>query len=78
MKTTESIREEIKSLVKEYAELQYVEKKFEPGVDLVPPAGKVIGTTELQYMVDASLDGWLKNRSAREMCLEQINEFITN
>ena len=28
-------------------------------VDVIPPSGKVIGTPELQNMVEASLDGWL-------------------
>ena len=31
MKTNESLRKEIASLVKEYAELQYAKKDFEPG-----------------------------------------------
>ena len=34
-------------------------KPFVPGTSVVPPAGKVIGATELKNMVDASLDGWL-------------------
>lgn len=32
---------------------------FAPGVSPIPPSGKVIGTAEIQHMVDASLDGWL-------------------
>ena len=32
---------------------------FSPGVSVVPPSGKVIGASEIQTMVDASLDGWL-------------------
>lgn len=59
METVKSLRTDISKLVKKYAELKYEQKVFEPGKDIVPPSGKVIGITELQYMVDASLDGWL-------------------
>jgi len=57
METTDSLRADIAVLVAKYASLQYQEKEFIPGESIVPPSGKVIGETELQYMVDASLDG---------------------
>ncbi len=52
-------REEILKLVGEYAEETFAPKSFDPGNDPIPAAGKVIGRKELQYLVDASLDGWL-------------------
>jgi len=55
----ETIRKEIAALVKKYAELEYTPKIFMAGESVVPPSGKVLGAKELQYMVDASLDGWL-------------------
>lgn len=55
----ETLRKEISQLVSQYAELEYAEKAFNPGESIVPPSGKVLGAKELQYMVDASLDGWL-------------------
>ena len=76
MKTNESLRKEIASLVKEYAELQYAKKDFEPGKDIVPPSGKVIGSTELQYMVDASLDGWLTTGRFNEQFEKELGDFI--
>ncbi|WP_019556962.1 lipopolysaccharide biosynthesis protein RfbH [Thiomicrorhabdus arctica] len=76
MQTTETIRKEISELVKKYAELQYVEKPFEPGVSVVPPSGKVIGETELQYMVEASLDGWLTTGRFNDMFEKELAEFI--
>jgi CDP-6-deoxy-D-xylo-4-hexulose-3-dehydrase len=76
MQTAESIRQEISELVKKYAELQYDEKLFEPGVSVVPPSGKVIGETELQYMVDASLDGWLTTGRFNEQFEKELAEFI--
>ncbi len=47
-KTTQSLRQEIAALVKEYATLQYADKPFEAGKSPVPVLGKVIGETELQ------------------------------
>ena len=76
MKTTESLRKDIAGLVKEYAELQYFEQDFEPGKDVVPPSGKVIGATELQYMVDASLDGWLTTGRFNEQFEKELASFI--
>lgn len=55
----ETIRKEIAALVEKYAELEYAPKVFMAGESIVPPSGKVLGAKELQYMVDASLDGWL-------------------
>ena len=55
----EQIQTQIKELVTKYAVEKYKSKAFVPGQSVVPPAGKVIGELELQYMVEASLDGWL-------------------
>jgi len=76
MKTTESLREEIAGLVKEYADLQYAEKAFISGESVVPPSGKVIGATELQYMVDASLDGWLTTGRFNDQFEKKLADFI--
>ena len=76
MNTTESLRKDIANLVKQYADLQYVEQDFEPGKDIVPPSGKVIGATELQYMVDASLDGWLTTGRFNEQFEKELAGFI--
>ena len=59
MRTKEELRAEIKALVSEYASIEYKDKLFLPDETPVPVSGKVIGETELQNMVDASLDGWL-------------------
>lgn len=55
----ERIRGQIAELVQQYAELAFEQKEFRPGEDVVPPSGKVLGASELQHMVEASLDGWL-------------------
>jgi len=55
----EQLREQIIKLVAEYGALASVPKPFEPGVTVIPPAGKVVGAPEMELMVEASLDAWL-------------------
>ena len=42
----------------------------------MPPSGKVIGATELKYMVDASLDGWLTTGRFNRKFEKELSEFI--
>jgi len=58
-KSAEKIRREIADLVQQYAEIAHSSPTFFPGVTAIPPSGKLIGAKELNYMVEASLDGWL-------------------
>ena len=76
MKTAEELRLEIAGLVQEYADLKYTQKAFKPGTSVVPPSGKVIGATELQYMVDASLDGWLTTGRFNRAFEKELARFI--
>ena len=76
MKTAEELRLEIAELVQEFADLKYTDKKFKPGRSVVPPSGKVIGATELQYMVNASLDGWLTTGRFNRKFEKKLSEFI--
>jgi CDP-6-deoxy-D-xylo-4-hexulose-3-dehydrase len=76
MQTTETIRKQIAELVSQYAEIQYAEKEFVPGESVVPPSGKVIGETELQYMVDASLDGWLTTGRFNDQFEKELADYI--
>ena len=76
MKTAEELRLEIAELVREYAGLKYKDKIFKPGRSVVPPSGKVIGATELQYMVEASLDGWLTTGRFNRKFEKELSGFI--
>ena len=76
MKTAEELRLEISDLVQEFADLKYIEKTFKPGRSAVPPSGKVMGATELKYMVDASLDGWLTTGRFNRKFEKELSEFI--
>lgn len=55
----EQLREKIRLLVAEYGALASTSTAFEPGVTIIPPAGKVVGAPEMELMVEASLDAWL-------------------
>lgn len=76
MQTSDEYRSQIAELVKRYATMQYQEKPFEPGRTVVPPSGKVIGELELQYMVDAALDGWLTTGRFNSQFEKELAEFI--
>ena len=56
---TQALRETIATLVSEYAAITLKPQPFLPGITPVPPSGKLLDATELQNMVEASLDGWL-------------------
>ena len=55
----EQLREQIIKLVGQYGALASQPRAFEPGVTVIPPAGKVVGAPEMELMVEASLDAWL-------------------
>jgi CDP-6-deoxy-D-xylo-4-hexulose-3-dehydrase len=56
---TKALREQISNLVEEYAAIALAPDPFMPSASLIPPSGKLLDATELKYMVEASLDGWL-------------------
>lgn len=53
------LRSQILGLVAEYHQEAFPKKEFTPGSSAVPVSGKVFDATELQYLVDSSLDFWL-------------------
>lgn len=55
----EQLRHQIGLMVQEYAQKALKPEAFFPGVTAIPPSGKKIDGTEMQYMVEAALDGWL-------------------
>lgn len=72
----EELRRQIAALVAQYAELAYAPVQFEAGKSVIPPSGKVIGTRELQNMVDASLDGWLTTGRFNDAFERRLREFL--
>ncbi|MEY4592329.1 MAG: lipopolysaccharide biosynthesis protein RfbH, partial [Pseudomonadota bacterium] len=76
MTSKEQIKQQILSLVADYAALSLPPLPFVPGKTAVPPAGKLLGETELQYMVEASLDGWLTTGRFNDEFEKRLAEFI--
>ncbi|WP_062789177.1 lipopolysaccharide biosynthesis protein RfbH [Aquitalea pelogenes] len=72
----DELRSQINELVRQYAELAHAPKAFVPGQSAVPVSGKVIGTRELQLMVEASLDGWLTTGRFNAMFEEKLARFL--
>lgn len=72
----DSLRDRIRDLVRQYAELAHAPKPFVPGESAVPVSGKVIGTKELQLMVDASLDGWLTTGRFNALFEQRLADFL--
>jgi CDP-6-deoxy-D-xylo-4-hexulose-3-dehydrase len=59
MTKAQVLRQQIRALVREYAEAAFPKKEFEPGVSLVPVSGRVFDADEVEALVDSSLDFWL-------------------
>ena len=55
----DTLRQEISELVRRYATTALQTPEFRPGQSAIPATGKLIGPEEIQFMVDAALDGWL-------------------
>lgn len=72
----QTIRNEIANLVEQYSKLEFAEKIFVPGETIIPPSGKKIGSTELKYMVEASLDGWLTTGRFNAEFEKKLADFI--
>jgi CDP-6-deoxy-D-xylo-4-hexulose-3-dehydrase len=72
----DKLRSQISELVQQYADIAYAPKPFVPGQSIVPVSGKVIGARELQFMVDASLDGWLTTGRFNTMFEARLAGFL--
>jgi CDP-6-deoxy-D-xylo-4-hexulose-3-dehydrase len=58
-KTAGQLREEVRVIVKQYYEVALSQQEFVPGQSTVPVSGKVFDSSELELLVEASLDAWL-------------------
>jgi CDP-6-deoxy-D-xylo-4-hexulose-3-dehydrase len=70
------LKKQILGLVEQYSALQYAEKSFIAGTDVIPPSGKIIGAGELKNMVEASLDGWLTAGRFNEAFEQRLGSFL--
>jgi CDP-6-deoxy-D-xylo-4-hexulose-3-dehydrase len=70
------IKNKILDLVNSYSNINFKEKVFIKGISEVPVSGKVIGSLELQNMVEASLDGWLTTGRFNLQFEEKLAKFL--
>ena len=75
-KEEEDLRREILEKVALFAEYKYKQKDFSPNDSHVPVSGKVLGAKELEYLVDASLDGWLTTGRYNTEFEKKLAEYI--
>jgi len=76
MTTPQSLRHDIRALVQQFAAVSLAPKPFIPGESPVPVSGKVIGSEELELMVEASLDGWLTTGRFNDEFEASLAKFI--
>jgi len=73
----EKLRQQILELVGQYAKEEFEsEKSFITGETHIPVSGKVIGTEEIQYAVDASLDGWFTTGRFSEQFEKEFAKYM--
>ncbi|MDR3323938.1 MAG: lipopolysaccharide biosynthesis protein RfbH, partial [Zoogloeaceae bacterium] len=74
---SETLRAQILELTRAYAEQRFgAPDGFTPGKTPVPPSGKVLGARELEYAVDAALDGWLTSGRFNAAFEEKLGRFL--
>ena len=72
----EALRQQILTLVGEYAGMTLNQNQFEQGVTYIPPSGKYIDGAELKLMTEAVLDGWLTTGRFNAQFEERLAKFI--
>lgn len=72
----EELKRKILDLTSQYAELAFSGRPFVPEKTPVPASGKVIGAKEIQFLVEASLDGWLTTGRFNDAFEKRLAEFL--
>jgi len=72
----EKLRQQILTLVGDYARLAHATPDFVAGESAVPVSGKVYGAEEMQSLVDASLDFWLTTGRFNDAFEERLARFL--
>lgn len=72
----ENLREEIIKLSRKYFEGKQGSSIIIPGVSYIPPSGKVVDSSDLANIVDASLDMWLTAGRYADKFEKEFSKFI--
>ena len=73
---SDQLRKQVRELVAEYHAEAFAPKPFVAGETPVPVSGRVFDATELQYLVDASLDFWLTTGRFSEQFERDFARFL--
>ena len=73
---TQLIRSQISKLVEQYASIATAPVPFNAGISPVPPSGKLLDSTELKLLVEASLDGWLTAGRFNDTFEQELANFL--
>ncbi|OUX38272.1 MAG: lipopolysaccharide biosynthesis protein RfbH [Candidatus Pelagibacter sp. TMED273] len=71
-----SVRKKIIDLIKDHYEEEFPENKFVPGVSTVPVSGKSFDHTDIEALIDASLDFWLTEGRFTDLFEEKFSTFL--
>lgn len=74
--TSQELKQQILALVGAYTDATLSTPPFIPGVSSVPPSGKVIGSPEIQHIVEAALDGWLTTGRFNTLFEQRLGSFL--
>ncbi|MFN8412672.1 MAG: aminotransferase class I/II-fold pyridoxal phosphate-dependent enzyme [Anaerolineales bacterium] len=75
-KRAEELRAQIRALTAEYFAEAFPEKNFIPGESSVPISGKVFDESEMQNLVDSSLDFWLTTGRFADDFQKEFSKFM--
>jgi CDP-4-dehydro-6-deoxyglucose reductase, E1 len=75
MSKADELRQQILALVPAYLAAKEA-SSFAPGQNMIQPSGKVIGTPEIQHMIDAALDGWLTTGRFNQAFEQRLGAFL--
>jgi CDP-6-deoxy-D-xylo-4-hexulose-3-dehydrase len=70
------LRQFIKMEIPKFVDYTHTSSTFKSGTTPIPPSGKVIGSPEIQNMVDAALDAWLTTGRFNEAFEKKLAEFL--
>ena len=73
---TDELRSQILALVAEFAAITQAPQSFVPGITPVHVSGKVLGASEFQHLVEASLDGWLTTGRFNDAFEKKLAAFL--
>lgn len=74
--TPTETREAIHNLARDYGRYSVSAPDFVPGTTPIPPSGKVITSEDLEFMIEAVLDGWLTTGRFNDAFEQELADYL--